>query len=256
MFGRLQNLIAWRAALVRVVRCLVIIASMFAPAFIRTSSAQQNFPIDPKTLIEKLIGSNATFSATAQIRGKGRDSSSNFKMTVQYKLLQGMLRTEMNPSKDTDEKHLTSDQLRLRELGLDHMIYVVLPSLKQKYLIFPTVKSYCVVPMTYFERNHSLDNFRIEKLGEEQLDGHPCVHSKVTAMNEFVEDVAADVWQATDLKNFPVKLEFKLKDAIFIMSFTDVKLTDPDFELFQPPQEFQRFPDLGALKQDALKRPH
>src|SRR5260221_14011578 len=106
----------------------------------------------------------------------------------------------MNPSKDTDEKHLTSDQLRLREIGLDHMIYVALPSLKQKYLIFPTVKSYCAVHMTYFERNHALDNVRVEKLADEQIEEHPCVHSKVTAINEFVEDVAADNWHVMDFK--------------------------------------------------------
>jgi hypothetical protein len=136
------------------------------------------------------------------------------------------------------------------------VIHIALPDLKLKYFVYPKVKAYCELPMQYPELTHTLDNFQKIKLAEETLDGHPCVKYAVKATNEFLEDVRAVVWQATDLKNFPLQLQFDVGEEVFTMSFRNVKLTPPDLLSFQPPQEFTRYTDQQELARDAARAAH
>ena len=52
-------------------------------------------------------------------------------------------------------------------------------------------------------------DYKVEttEIGKETLDGHPCVKNKyVVTDNEGVKHEST-VWNATDLKNFPVKIQ-------------------------------------------------
>ena len=45
------------------------------------------------------------------------------------------------------------------------------------------------------------------ELGKDTVDGHPCVKNKVIVTDNEGSKHESTVWNATDLKNFPVKIE-------------------------------------------------
>jgi len=50
----------------------------------------------------------------------------------------------------------------------------------------------------------------------------------------------AVVWNATDLKDFPIQIEMKEKDRTVLMHFTNVRFDKPDAKQFDVPAAYGR----------------
>ena len=52
-------------------------------------------------------------------------------------------------------------------------------------------------------------DFKVEmtEIGKETVDGHPCVKNKVVVTDKENKKHESTVWNATDLKNFPIKIQ-------------------------------------------------
>jgi hypothetical protein len=61
------------------------------------------------------------------------------------------------------------------------------------------------------------------------------------------------VWNATDMKNFPVKIETTDQGHTTTMLFKDVKFSKPDAALFQPPADFKKYDDQMSLMMEGMK---
>ena len=59
------------------------------------------------------------------------------------------------------------------------------------------------------------------------------------------------VWYATDLSNFPIRIEMNQPEVAVTMLFSDVKLQRPDGRQFDAPAGFQRFSSAEQLVQSA-----
>jgi len=66
----------------------------------------------------------------------------------------------------------------------------------------------------------------------------------------------ATVWNATDLKNFPVKIQHTPPQGQeTTMVFRDIKLSKPDAKLFEPPSDFKKYAGVQELmQQEMMKR--
>ena len=73
-------------------------------------------------------------------------------------------------------------------------------------------------------------DFKVEttELGKETVDGHPCVKNKVVVTDKESKQHESTVWNATDLKNFPVKIETGRERRHFDHAFKNISLTKPD----------------------------
>lgn len=90
---------------------------------------------------------------------------------------------------------------------------------------------------------------KIEKksVGTEIVEGHTCtVEDVMLTSADRKSTLHAKVWEANDLKGFPVKIE-ALGAPTFI--FRDVVLATPDAALFQPPA---KCPHLEEIKPQIL----
>jgi hypothetical protein len=85
---------------------------------------------------------------------------------------------------------------------------------------------------------------KVEKkpVGTEVFEGHPCTVEDVVMTSRDGKGMQAKVWEANDLKGFPVKIE-ALGSPTFI--FRDIVLATPDPALFQPPA---KCPPLEEIK--------
>ena len=62
-----------------------------------------------------------------------------------------------------------------------------------------------------------------------------CMKNKVMVTNDKGDSHGYGVWNAINLKNFPVKIEDADLNAIVTMTFRDVKLGQAPVDLFEAP---------------------
>ena len=74
----------------------------------------------------------------------------------------------------------------------------------------------------------------------------------MTVTSASGKQVLGTVWYATDLKDFPVKIQLPEGGSIVEMTFKDVKLQRPETSLFQPTAGFARYDSMEKLIQDRV----
>jgi hypothetical protein len=84
---------------------------------------------------------------------------------------------------------------------------------------------------------------KIEKksVGTELFEGHSCTVEEIVLTSTDGKTLHAKVWEANDLKGFPVKIEAP-GSPTFI--FRDIVLAAPDPALFQPPGKCPRVEEI------------
>jgi hypothetical protein len=99
-------------------------------------------------------------------------------------------------------------------------------------------------------------DFKIETtdLGKETVDGHPCTKTKAVVTDDKGVKSDATLWKATDLKNFPVKLEKTESATLVTMYFRDIKLAKPEAKMFEPPAGSTKYDSMQALMQGAMAK--
>ena len=90
------------------------------------------------------------------------------------------------------------------------------------------------------------------KLGRETIDGHPCEQFKVTLSSANAPNQEAVVSYASDLRNFPVKIEMNQAETQLVMLFKDVQLARPDVKIFEAPGGYTRHVNIELLMQSAM----
>ena len=83
-----------------------------------------------------------------------------------------------------------------------------------------------------------------EKVGEETVDGHPCIKWKVTMTMPDGKSTVYYSWGAQDLKNFAIKKEFESTPGeSFVIEYSNVVLGDPDSSVFEIPAGYTLAPE-------------
>jgi hypothetical protein len=81
-------------------------------------------------------------------------------------------------------------------------------------------------------------------IGAETVDGHPCKieHVVGTSGNASVD---YKVWEAQDLKGFPVKIVMSTPKGDVTTTYSDINLSTPDASLFTPPTNCRTMGSMG-----------
>jgi hypothetical protein len=206
--------------------------------------------------LTKLFGDNTGFSATVenQVKQQGGNMMS---IVGAISFLEGKSRFEMDMSKAKGAGIPAGASEQMKAMGMDTMISITRPDKKLTYLVYPGLKAYAEIPLTDSGSESPVDKFKIEptELAKETVDGHPCVKNKVVVTDgkdgkhEFV------VWNATDLKKFPIKIEQKDGSTEMTSLYKDIKFAKPDAALFDPPAGFTKYDNvMTMMQQEMMKR--
>src|SRR6185369_11195089 len=115
---------------------------------------------------------------------------------------------------------------QMKAAGMDKIITIMRKDTKTMYLIYPNMKASAKMPLTK-EQAATLDKDpKMEKtaMGKETVDGHPCQKNKVVFTDDKGQKKETFVWNATDLKDFPVRVETKEGDTTVQMDFKQIQL--------------------------------
>jgi len=206
--------------------------------------------------ITKLFGDNTTYSASLESSVKDDSGGDPMKMPAKITYDQGKTRFEMDLTKATGLKLPPQALTQMKAMGMDVMVMISQPDKKMAYIIYPGLKAYAEMPMTDSNVPAKPDQFKMEttELGKETVDGHACVKNKQVVTDEKGTKSEFTSWNASDLKQFPVKIEMTEKGQAVSLSFKDVKFDKVDAAQFDPPSGFTKYTDMQTMMQTEMMK--
>ena len=226
---------------------------------VATTAAGQGMgrgPRDPGEQLAKLFGRNKAFSADANVTVKDPSGKEMPAMEFSYAMLDGKVRTDMDMAK-VHGGMTAQAYTQMKSMGMDHISHIFQPEKKLAYMIYPGMKAYCQMDMSKLAAQKQGKEPKIEKteLGKETVDGHPCVKSKIVITQDDGKKFESLQWQATDLKEFPVKSEMTSEDGTVVTTlFKNINQSKPDASLFDPPADFKRYDTIQELMMSNMQR--
>ena len=204
----------------------------------------------------KLFGNNPDFTADIEMQMPGRSGGETMTVPGKIAVADGKSRFEMDMANMKGGNMPAEAASQMKAMGMDQMVTISLPKEKTTYMVYPGLQAYAPVTMRNPEAAKPESDFKIEttELGKETVDGHPCVKNKAVVTDDQGNKHESTIWNATDLHNFPVKIETQEQGRTMTMLFKDVKLTKPDASLFEPPSGYKKYDSQMALMQDTMMK--
>src|SRR5207302_5244975 len=99
---------------------------------------------------------------------------------------------------------------QLKAFGMADVTMISRPDKKVAYMIYPGLQSYLENALADDEAAGPDAKYEVAttELGREDVNGNACVKNKVVVTDEKGTKHEAVVWNAPDLKNFPVKMRY------------------------------------------------
>jgi hypothetical protein len=233
----------------------VVLASIMAGFIVVTAGAQPGPPPRPSFdgAMAKLFGDNTGFSATLEFHCT---QSSGDEMIMPGKVAYSVdkSRFEMDMTKMQGGHLPPQAAAQMKQMGMARMTMISRGDKKLSYVVYPDMKAY-VVNATQ-EASAAPSEYKAEttKLGEETIDGHDCIKNKVVVTGPDGVKHESTVWNASDLKLFPLKIQSTGdKGMAVVMLFKDVKLEKPDDAQFDLPGDFTKYDDVMTLMMSRIK---
>lgn len=205
----------------------------------------------------KLFGNNNAFTATATARLLDEKGAETMSMPMTYALLDGKIRSEIDMAQVKSKEMPAEAGAALKQIGIDKMASIVRPDKQTQFVVYPGLRAYAEAPLRKGQASGGEQDYKIEatKLGNETIDGHACVKNKVTLSGKGTDKQEAIVWNASDLKDFPIRIQTRQTDGgSLVMTYANIKLEKPDAKLFEPPAGFEKHDSVEKLLQSAMMK--
>lgn len=177
------------------------------------------------------------------------------------KIVRGGVGTTMMEGKIYTDCELTRTENRMVQPGVPSftMILINRPDKGVNWQLFPKSMKYVetpIKPVTDTTEDAPLlinpkdVKVESERLGEEVVNGHPCVKWKVTMTLSDGKPFVYYSWGAQDLDNFAIKKEFETTPGeSMVIEYDNVVLGHPDAAVFDIPAGYAMAPEseMNAL---------
>lgn len=196
----------------------------------------------------RLFGTNFAFTAQAEFQLIGKDNQERIGTPMTFLRLGNKIRVEvdMNRMRNREQPDALA---QLKPLGLDQVVSVIRPDQQATLVTFPKLRSVVKLPMPPDEAQAFIKPGKMERtaLKQEKVDGRPCVKYRVVATDAQGKKHEATVWNAPDLRDFPVCVATREGDDTVYMRFRKVQFVSPDAAKFEPPAGYTPCADMQAL---------
>ena len=223
------------------------------------SSAQPGVPGQMPGMdltLMKLFGAHKAFSAKADMTVTSKSRMDDIAMTSDIAMLDGKMRTEVDMGGMKNKSMPPEALAQVKRMGTDRAVSIMMPAQRKNLMIFPNLKIYTSIPLPEPAAGSLTNAAAIEKteLGKETIDGHPCVKNKVIIAAENGKPREFTVWNATDLKDFPVQSETTEQSSTIRFKYRDIQFAKPDAKLFEPPAGFKSYPDMQTMMMSVMQK--
>ena len=206
----------------------------------------------------KLFGEHKAFSAKMDFQVTEPGAESPMTVPGQLAVQEGQSRFEMNLGEAKGGRMPPNAAEQMKQMGMDRIIAISQPNKKRSLLIYPGLEAYVEMEMDEAEAAaaKAADDLEIERTeqGKETVNGHECVKNKVVFKNEKGTTEEATVWNASDLKEFPVKIEATEQGNTVVMTFSDIQLAAPGEDKFDAPSSYAKYDDMMTMMQQVMMK--
>jgi hypothetical protein len=199
-------------------------------------------PAGVNAALTRLFGSTTAFTAAVEARVLDPSGQELLRMPMGFAELDGKLRLEIDVGKIHSANLSAKQVAAIRDAGLAQMVTLIRPDRKSSYILYPAVQNYTVMSMSREEADAAGSKLKLEKtaLGKTTVDGHSCVQNRSLVKDGAKVILDATTWNATDLRDFPIRIETKDQGNTSILQFRKLQFTRPDSNLFEIPPRYQR----------------
>jgi hypothetical protein len=163
--------------------------------------------------------------------------ATEWRMQVECAHLDGSTRVDFDSSKARLSGINREKVAEARSIGLDPSIMIDDVDTGLRYWICPKLGAYLETELPMSDSVSRVGSPRkVRFLGDEVVHGHRCKKWAAVCVSPDGKDRDAVVWEAQDLRNFPIRIRFER----VVVDFIEVKLERPSRLLFVPPSEYRR----------------
>lgn len=135
---------------------------------------------------------------------------------------------------------------RVENVGMKGIVTIVLNDAKKTITLNTNKQLYHEQSITQQDQFFSYYEpdmvFEKKKIGTEKVDGHPC--NKYDALyyrkSKPGEKHKAVIWEATDLKDFPIKMEVVTPQGKTTITYKNIKLGAANASMFEVPKGYKK----------------
>jgi len=216
-------------------------------------SAQSGAMGGPGVSVTRFFGSNSAFSSACDIVVTNADNAQVMSGTMKYAMLGDAVRTEIDMTQMKSSQMPPGAVESMKKMGMAQTVSIARPDQKMLYVIYPDLKDYARMPAPPAADNDT-NKIELTKLGEETIDGHPCVKNKAVVTGDDGQAHEAILWNATNLKDFPVQIQSSEQGMTVTMRFKDINLAKPDASLFDPPAGFTAYDGMQQMMMAVMQK--
>jgi len=204
----------------------------------------------------RLFGDIKAFSAKAELRVLDKSGKETITLPMTFALLDRKVRMDIEMTQMKGPQVPPEQVAGLKQMAMDRLACIVLPDTQMMKIIFPALAAYVEMPLPTEETTALKKNFKIDKapLGQETIDGHPCVKNRVTMTDEQGQNLEFIVWSAGDLKDFPLQAQVNDAGANVVILYKNVQFARPDAKQFDAPAGYTRHTGFVELMEAAALR--
>ena len=203
----------------------------------------------------KLFGEHKAFSADMDMEMTEQGSKDGLSMPAKISYLDGKSRMEIDLTRAKGPQLPQGMGEQLKAMGMGEMTMISQEGKPNSYLVYPSLKAYATIPTP---NNKETDDSKIKldstELGKDAVDGQPCIKNRVVITEADGAKSEATVWNSTELKKFPVRIETAKDGTKVRMTFKNVKLAKPDAKLFDPPADYKKHDNVQGMMQEAIMK--
>jgi outer membrane lipoprotein-sorting protein len=208
-------------------------------------------PRDPCAALARFFDKEAQFSATAKVVTTGKKASDKETLETRLAVSGRKMRNEMDMTKMSSVP--AADREGMKQMGMDQIVILALPEKSATYMVFPGMKAYCDMPVPQGKAGTEGELKKTE-IGSETVGKHPCKKSKLTLTDKDGKTAEALVWEATDMKGFPIQYETVESGRTTTTTFTDIKMEKPDAALFELPKDHKHYGSMQEMIMGNMQR--
>lgn len=241
----------------RCLSCLALIALLLWP--IPVAHAQEySVGLSPglNAALVRLFGEHKAFTARLRIRMTDAQGKETLDAPMQFALLDGKMRGELDITKMKSKDLPALAATAAKSVGMEKVVTFVRPDKQETYLLYPAFQSCIVAPMDAEEvaALKQPAKFRREPLARETIDGHPCIKSRVVVTEPTGVQHEATVWHATDLNEFPVRIQTMDGADTLVIQFSQIRFERRAAKDFDLPVGTSCYQDAQALSQAVMQK--
>jgi hypothetical protein len=207
-------------------------------------------PANPCAALGKFLSKDAEFTALAKVVAVGKSARDNQTMVMRFAVSGRKMRNEMDLTKMGNIP--AGDVEGMKQMGMDQMVILALPEKAATYMLFPKLKSYCDMPTP--KKGNAEGKLEKAELGSDTVEKHACKKSKLTFTDKDGGTAEAIVWEATELKNFPIQYQTVEDGQTTTTTFSDIKMDKPDASLFDLPESYKKYGNMQEMLMGNMQR--